>query len=175
MIGISSIEVFNKHEIALLKAASDMVRAVPEKKVLRVHRLFDRVRCHELALAVGKLLGLQVVDGHVIDQFGIMEHSWLLTAKGNILDVYTPSRMPMVQLVHSDRWDMFHTYKPAKIKLNYALSPKLERELVRAMQKPYKLHRARLREALRLVADIETKQDHGTKTISKKKSSSRKP
>lgn len=56
-------------------------------------------RCHELARAVAQRFyphhKLQVVDG----KFWIIEHSWLLTPDGAILDCYVPGAMPQVQLI----------------------------------------------------------------------------
>lgn len=66
----------------------------------------EPVRCHELARAVGQMLKLEYEDG----RFGFVEHTWLWTSPcdktvapwvlPNVLDVYTPGSMPMVQLVH---------------------------------------------------------------------------
>lgn len=59
----------------------------------------EGLRCHEVARAVGHLLGLPVVDG----KFGIVEHSWLLipTEPAFLLDPYAVARWPQVQLVQT--------------------------------------------------------------------------
>jgi hypothetical protein len=70
----------------------------------------DKVfRCHEIARAVGQVLKLPVQDGW----YGAIEHSWLWIPQEGpssygfeydaILDVYAVGRLPMVQLVMSDR------------------------------------------------------------------------
>ncbi len=96
-------EVFNANELRLLKQATALVARVPAEG--------RDVRCHELARAVGLILGLPVHDG----AFGFVEHTWLWTAEPNamlrderspmwmlpnILDVYVPGSLPQVQLVH---------------------------------------------------------------------------
>lgn len=66
------------------------------------------IRCHELARAVARELlrraslgtpSIRVVDGRL----GVIAHSWLeLTAASKdqtIMDVYTPGRVPQVQLI----------------------------------------------------------------------------
>lgn len=58
------------------------------------------IRCHEVARAVGHILGLPVQDGH----HGLSEHSWLWTEEPrgfmpNLIDVYSVGRLPIVQIV----------------------------------------------------------------------------
>lgn len=59
----------------------------------------NELRCHELARAVQHVLKPEytfiVVDGRC----GPIEHSWLQTAGGVILDAYVPGRLPAVQIV----------------------------------------------------------------------------
>lgn len=89
--------VIAQWEIDLFHKAEDIVRGLPFKDPMG--RL---VRCHEVARAVGRILGLPVQDGH----FWTVEHSWLWTEEPrgfmpNIIDVYSVGRLPVVQLVDS--------------------------------------------------------------------------
>jgi hypothetical protein len=99
--GYSETDVFSAAEQALRSNAERLVAVCPA-------RLFnDVVRCHELARAVAQVMGLptaQVCDGW----YGMVNHSWIWTtprvefsAPPNVLDVYTPGRLPQVQLAHS--------------------------------------------------------------------------
>lgn len=99
MIGYAEKEVFTARERELFGLAQTLVVIAP-------YELFGRlVRCHELARAVGRVLGLRVEDG----RFGFVEHTWLWTeppekalmpwAMPRILDVYVPGAMPQVQLI----------------------------------------------------------------------------
>jgi len=59
------------------------------------------IRCHELARAVKTTMfgddEAQIVDGLM----NSVDHTWiLLFTHGVILDVYTPGRLPMVQMIH---------------------------------------------------------------------------
>ena len=100
MIGYAEREVFTNDELVMLGRAQKLVEPVPYELD------GEPVRCHELARAVGRMLGLEHEDGH----FGFVEHTWLWTGeydgKGhrwslpNILDVYVPGSVPQVQLVH---------------------------------------------------------------------------
>lgn len=109
-------EVFTDHETDLLHQADSLVQKVPDE--IRG----QEVRCHELARAVGFVLGLEVADGH----FGFVEHSWLWTTpfRGpcgpswglpNILDVYVPGAFPQVQLVSTEA-GLPHRYSPRPVK-----------------------------------------------------------
>lgn len=76
----------------------------------------EKFRCHELARAVGKALGLPHVDGY----YEHIQHTWLWTCPlppppfgynqrmPNILDVYVPGGHPQVQLVD------FHSILPSR-------------------------------------------------------------
>ena len=84
--------------------ASALVAGIPS----HLDSLGREIRCHEFARAVARELdrraGPGVPNVHVIDGcLGIINHSWLLltltTGKGAILDVYTPGRLPQVQLL----------------------------------------------------------------------------
>lgn len=85
----------------LWEEATQLVGRLPEDMTLR---------CHELARAIGRVLELPVQDG----QYGPVEHSWLWLEEApfpehreqqrcwpNILDVYVPGSLPMVQLVYT--------------------------------------------------------------------------
>lgn len=102
MIGYAQREVFTQRELKLLERAATLVAITPYD--------FDGVlvRCHELARAVGDVLGLQHEDG----RYGFVDHTWLWTeprsdekfkvpwVMPNVLDVYVPGGVPQVQLVH---------------------------------------------------------------------------
>lgn len=92
-------EFLRAHELALA-----LVARVPN----HLDERGREIRCHELARAVARELlrraglgtpGIRVVDGRL----GAIEHSWLeLTSALKdqaILDVYTPGRVPQVQLI----------------------------------------------------------------------------
>lgn len=103
MRGYSATTVFSEEEIRLLEEATMLVGLVEDPE--------GAIRCHELARAVGEVLGLEHQDG----VFGYVDHTWLWTTlpRGssgpgalytwklpNILDVYAVGALPMVQLVH---------------------------------------------------------------------------
>jgi len=99
-------EVFNAYELELFERAQHLVTFIPAK--------FDDewVRCHEVARAVAKLLGIppnQVADGW----YGQAEHSWIWTSRKefglvpNVLDTYAIGRVPQVQLIHSSPYIPF--------------------------------------------------------------------
>lgn len=77
------------------------LRVLVERYVTRVSDGWgNELRCHELARAVQIVTydsghTLVVVDG----KCGPIEHSWLMTDGGRILDPYAPGRLPAVQLV----------------------------------------------------------------------------
>lgn len=109
MRGYSHKHIFNSAELSLLALAETCVRAVEDPSE-------QTIRCHELARAVGKVLGLDHVDG----KYGIVEHTWLVldTFEGSrrrcILDVYCVGRLPMVQLVDVQAVGLLHReqYRP---------------------------------------------------------------
>ena len=94
----------------IYRLASRMVRAINESKVCSKQK-HHVLRCHEIARAVGGLLGLPVVDGVCLTSLGVMEHSWLRLPGYTILDVYTPDRIPMVQLVSTECIPFHHGYQ----------------------------------------------------------------
>lgn len=60
----------------------------------------NELRCHELARAVQHVLDEDPTDIAVVDgKCGPVEHSWLVSAGGVILDPYVPGRLPSVQIV----------------------------------------------------------------------------
>ena len=84
--------------LALYERAVVLVASLPDED----HLLGKPVRCHEVARAVGRILGLPVVDGVC----GAVQHSWLTIQAHRdpdertfILDVYAVGRLPPVQLV----------------------------------------------------------------------------
>lgn len=93
MRSYSETQVFKSHELEMLGRAADLVRALPDVPGLR---------CHEVARAIGEVLGLQVQDG----KYGWCNHSWLWTRPWvagsyppSILDPYAVGSMPQVKLV----------------------------------------------------------------------------
>jgi len=106
--GYASEEIFDASELELYALACGFVEAVPYEID------GEAVRCHELVRAVVAALpprfsGVRICDGY----YGMVEHSWIWTrppaldktaARGwieppNILDVYAPGRVPLVELV----------------------------------------------------------------------------
>lgn len=129
MIGVYAKIDFTKAEMRAFRKAQVLVDLVNERRFLRAfHRLFYAVRCHELARAVGSILRLKVVDGIVINSAGLTAHSWLVTAKGNVLDVYTPNEFPMVQLIFQDEFGIVRTYK--ELPIESTLCPPINSEAV---------------------------------------------
>lgn len=83
---------FSEGELRALRLAEIYVAKIGEAPFL--------IRCHELAHAMQRIfisLGIQfeTVDG----MYGPIEHTWLVTTRGNILDTYVPGREPQVQLI----------------------------------------------------------------------------
>lgn len=98
MHGYAAREIFTEAEVALVSRVSSLVAACPYEID------GEPVRCHELVRAVGEELGLSWADGW----FGMVEHSWLWTKPWvrpgpmpNIIDAYSPGRLPQVMLVHT--------------------------------------------------------------------------
>jgi hypothetical protein len=115
MRGYAELEIFTGEELETWRCATKLVDALHEAE-------FPDVRCHELARAVGKVLGLQVQDGF----YGFVDHSWLwLRPLGptvgrfgfpNILDVYSVGVLPLVRLVDAQATSLPHVgwaYRPA--------------------------------------------------------------
>jgi len=101
------------HGIQALKMYHRAVTLVERVPV----ELGEHVRCHELARAVGKILGLPYQDG----RFEAVEHTWLWALPGwefraegrndpgappPVLDVYVPGALPQVQLVDWEYWGL---------------------------------------------------------------------
>jgi hypothetical protein len=99
MITYAERVCFRSEHMKLLAAA--------ELSVSRVAKTWgNELRCHELARAVHVVLdekisklvatcALRVVDG----KCGPVEHSWLRTGTGIVLDPYVPGRLPAVQIL----------------------------------------------------------------------------
>lgn len=102
MISYAQRECFEADEIRNYELARQFIEKLDEPE--EHHR---RYRCHELARAVGKVLGLPHEDGY----FEHVQHTWLWTCPlpkppfgysqrtPNILDVYVPGALPQVQLI----------------------------------------------------------------------------
>lgn len=104
MKSYSEREVFEPHELTVLKRATELVANVDDEHFTFV------IRCHELARAVGRILLLPHEDGKYTvlpERRGGVDHSWLLVARESrreapsILDVYAVGQLPMVQLCAS--------------------------------------------------------------------------
>jgi hypothetical protein len=85
VIGYAARECFTPADLTAYVRARAMVKMMPEGHT-----------CHEVAAAVGSVLGLSPVKG----TYGGFDHSWLVLPSGHVLDVYAPGRLPPVQLVH---------------------------------------------------------------------------
>lgn len=129
MISHSEQEVFTEREIQLWKMATEMVVKVVEPEGVTV-------RCHELARAVGIVLGLPYSDG----MLGSIEHTWLRVGDwatdihdAKILDVYVPGGHPQVQLIHYGSWSIpIRTlYRQGVEYERHDINEKLVAELVR--------------------------------------------
>lgn len=119
----------------LLREAQGIVSLIPDPAEGR-----PCWRCHEVAHAVGDLLGLKVVDG----MFGSVEHSWLVIPDGcskrdgdAILDVYAVGVLPQVLLVSTYAALPHHeTYcpagRPAHLKIRWDDVEEIKRSVVAA-------------------------------------------
>lgn len=94
------------------KQLPDKHLSLHEKAVAYVERsstkLFDGIRCHELARALSVVLEIPYQDGH----FGISEHTWL-PLEGAIIDPYMPGAIPQCVLTDT-HWHLpfAKLYKP---------------------------------------------------------------
>jgi hypothetical protein len=104
----SEIQMVPEEDVRAWEQATAIVSGLPT---------FDHggawLRCHEIARLVGRRLGLGVEDGFYEIA---MEHSWLRTRGGHVLDVYAPARIPPVVLVVAARL-MPSRYRAADIGL----------------------------------------------------------
>lgn len=124
MKGYAEREVFTARQMKLWRRAVELVERVPgvvSPSTQARWNMADRyVRCHELARAAGRILGLEVADGW----YGFVEHSWLWTQPPDridgqmlgplpdILDVYLPGHLPQVQLIHMYS-SLLQQYRPS--------------------------------------------------------------
>lgn len=142
MRSYSATDIFSTLELDLLARAERMVAAIPEE-LDRAHQIVhgSRVRCHELARAVGRLLELHWQDGY----YGFVEHTWLWTTAPsrfglpNILDVYAVGSLPQVRLVACTNPSLPHVgwaYRPAATRtdIDDSLLRRLEEVMRGAMQ-----------------------------------------
>jgi len=117
MRGYSETSVFSAQDLRLLQRTEEIVARFPESGPE------GPLRCHEVARAVGRILGLEVQDG----QYGFADHSWLWTSPmstariigrtgfPNILDPYCVGSLPVVRLVHCSSPGLPHvgwSYRP---------------------------------------------------------------
>jgi hypothetical protein len=117
--GYAESNLFTAEEVSLYRRAAVLVAIVPD---------IPELRCHELARAVGRVLGLEHEDG----LYGFVDHTWLWTRPldrtcpmvrntrigfPNILDVYAVGSLPMVRLVDCEHTSLPHigwAYRPSK-------------------------------------------------------------
>jgi hypothetical protein len=134
-------QIFHEAAMAIWADAVDIVKRVSP-------RHGNEVRCHELARAALTALealnheklvmanaSLQLYDG----QLWAIEHSWLVyrwndevAPKRFILDVYTPGRLPQVQLLDGEHFAICRGYKPGPVRTDIDLS--MFATLLREMQ-----------------------------------------
>jgi hypothetical protein len=131
MKGYAETEIFTADEMALHQRATALVASLaqlaPEEQA--------KVRCHELARAVGRVLGLEVQDG----RYGACDHSWCWTAprpRGHVLEVYAIARVPMVQLVDHTALGLpehlgYRPFDLATLKLSTPIDDELINRMVR--------------------------------------------
>lgn len=132
-------QIFHVVAQAIWCDAVDIVRRVSD-------RWGNEVRCHELARAA--LTALQALNqtklneanatlGIVDGQLGAIEHTWLtytckdaVAPRHFILDVYTPGRLPQVQLIDTHVF-IGRGYQPGEARkdINLELYAKLLREM----------------------------------------------
>ena len=97
MINYSEAAVFSKADIRLFEQATRMVVSVPDHLEV-MNKKLSLLRCHELARAIGMVLGLRISDG----KYGRVDHTWIWTSdieqEASILDVYAVGSLPQVQL-----------------------------------------------------------------------------
>lgn len=116
-------QIFHVVAQAIWADAVDLVRRVSD-------RWGNEVRCHELARAA--LQALQVLNqnklneahaslGIVDGQLWAIEHTWLTYTCNDkeaprrfILDVYTPGRLPQVQLLDGEHFAICRGYEPGE-------------------------------------------------------------
>lgn len=134
MNGYSATDVFNVTEKQMLSYARELMERVEDDPDLR---------CHEVARAVGRVIGLPFQDG----AYGFVEHTWLWTKPPealenglphgwmmpNILDVYCVASLPLVRLVHMKSSGTGHVqlYRPAHTRtdINWAVVEKLAHQM----------------------------------------------
>ena len=115
MKGYTESEIFSVHDVELLERARALVAACPARIGSGED---DWVRCHELARAVGRRLGLQHCDGW----FGLIDHTWLWLGAFDtrspwrsdipaVLDVYVPGALPQVQIIDVSRSSLPFNYR----------------------------------------------------------------
>ena len=137
MKGFSEQNFFSPIETQLFRRATAIVARVEDA---------EKIRCHELARAAGRVLDLEVQDG----SYGFVDHSWLWTSHllgnlgeehasfgfPNILDVYCPGQMPMVRLLACRQTALPHvgwSYRPAwrpRTDIDWKLVDALENEML---------------------------------------------
>jgi hypothetical protein len=104
MRGYSALHTFTADEQRILVRARRIVETFPETITHATMGRSAWVRCHEAARAVGRLLNLDVQDGH----YGVVDHSWCRIERPGttayrvsytVLDVYAVGQLPPVQLI----------------------------------------------------------------------------
>lgn len=103
MIGYAERHCLSSCAVEAYRRACTLVDRVENHATIDGHE----IRCHELARAVARWL---TTDGFVVEvvdgQLGPIDHTWILVPGRSgaedaaLLDVYTPGRIPQVQLLH---------------------------------------------------------------------------
>lgn len=141
MITYAEREIFDPHALNVWRDASEAVKKISPD-------WGNELRCHELSRAVYRVLYdisfKNMKDGGMILYFedGLLyaiEHSWLVLRgirSDNptcfILDVYSPGRMPAVQLVH-DHFSISRGYKRGELRydVNWDIVDRITHEMLR--------------------------------------------
>lgn len=103
------LSVLPEEDVKLFKEIQKIIERFPDIDLGKDEAGEEVVlSCHILARAVGKVFSLRYVDGLFYPNY---QHTWLLTANGNILDVYPVGMLggPII-LVDADPYG----YSPAR-------------------------------------------------------------
>ena len=112
-------DLVTQDELDLLSKVRKAVEKLPDIEDLGVDHRGEKVilSCHILARAVGKIFGLKIVDGFFYPTFS---HSWLVTKRGNVIDVYPVGIVGGPIFVHSivasRRGNKYCLYEPKSTK-----------------------------------------------------------
>ena len=107
MRGYAAERVFSEIALKDFQRATALVDCLPD--VDSEGRL---IRCHEVVRALKDRLhpDWELEDGH----YKTVNHTWLVSRRGHILDLYSVARFPVVQLFDSDIHFHRNIYKAGK-------------------------------------------------------------